>query len=105
MIYTLHPTIFNYFTFMKDEDRIDDLEDTVKSIVTWMNLEWGYRPTTETPETDGNMGGKLKKAYDAIFGNGKMGLKTKLTLIMWGHVPFSMAMGALIKEFAEKIFN
>lgn len=45
---------------------------------------------------------KLDKIID---GNGKMGLKTKVNLMFYGHIPLSMLIGALIKDYVAKIIG
>jgi len=40
-----------------------------------------------------------------IDGNGKMGLKTKVALIFWGHWPLGIVIGAMIKGYLEKLVS
>ena len=48
---------------------------------------------------------EIKRQRHIIDGNGRMGLRTKLTLLFWGHWPFSMALGALIKNLLEGLLK
>ena len=45
----------------------------------------------------------VEKLKSTINGNGKMGLKTKVTLIFWGHWPLGIAIGAIMKGYLEKL--
>ena len=49
----------------------------------------------------------LKKSVEGlkhtVYGNGSMGLRTKVMLLMWGLIPVSMTVGAMLKEFLEKV--
>ena len=35
--------------------------------------------------------------------DGKMGLRTKMILVFWGHWPLGVAVGAIIKNYLEKL--
>ncbi len=48
---------------------------------------------------------EVKRQRHILDGNGKMGMRTRVTLLFWGHWPFSMALGALIKQFLEGLFK
>lgn len=45
------------------------------------------------------------KLKNTVNGNGRMGLKTKVALVFWGHWPLGIAIGALLKGYLERLIG
>jgi len=84
--------------------KFDRLDKRQGAIETHLFSETGYRPTPESPMNEGFVWKEIHSLKYDIHGNGNMGMKTKLFIVMWVFPFLFSVIGALGMKFIDHFF-
>jgi len=85
--------------------KYDELENKVDSLENFVNNELGYRSTPAIPESDGYVWKDINRLNSDLYGNSKMGIKTKMFLITCFVPVFFLIFGSLATKLITDYFG
>jgi len=85
-------------------NKYDKLLKKVSRLETHAFTELGYRPAEETPLNKGYVWEAINRVNDTVFGNGNMGMKTKVFLVFWVFPFLYTLFGLVLSKIIGKYF-